>query len=163
MSIKIEKTETGFSIRFPYELKDQFRDTFPSAKWNPHTKAWTVGPRSGRRLEQWVEAVQKSGVVDDIETRDERDLAEKELGKLQEELTRIRDAISDQHKRKESAEEIREAMESTKAVLQKHQRMLAEAKQEADAATAEMTAARNDVEATLRQVIDLDAVLAAQR
>ena len=161
--IKIEKTGFGFSIQFPYELKDKFRDVFPSAKWNSGAKIWMVGPRSGKRLEQWVAAVQKSRVIEEIETRDERDLFENELGQIQEELARIRNRIEEEQRRKESAEEIKATMEATKATLQKYQRMLAEVKREADAEMAKMAAVRNDVEATLRQAIDLDAVLAAQR
>lgn len=47
----------AFTIQFPYELKDEFRSAFKSAKWNPRGKHWVVGPRSGKRLAQWIDVV----------------------------------------------------------------------------------------------------------
>lgn len=55
--IVIKKTASGYSVRFPYALKEVFRETFPSAKWASTTKLWNVGPRSGTRLEAWKNAV----------------------------------------------------------------------------------------------------------
>ena len=34
-----------------------FRTAFPSAKWDAGARQWVVGPRSGKRLESWIEAV----------------------------------------------------------------------------------------------------------
>ena len=54
--IGIEELEGGrLGVSFPFDLKDSFKNTFPSAKWNPVDKQWTVGKRVRKRLDQWVE------------------------------------------------------------------------------------------------------------
>lgn len=163
MSIKVEKIQNGFSISFPFELKNKFREAFPSAKWDAKGKVWTVGPRSGGRLEQWVALVDASGAVEEIEHRDEREMTEKEVNSLQADLAEIKERIKDSLRGKDTLEELREIMGATLDALQKNSMKLAEIKRDSDKIEAEMVKRRNATESTLRQYIDLDAILAAQR
>lgn len=53
-SIEIIKLENGWAVKFPFDLKDNFRESFKSAKWNRELKQWEVGRNSKTRLEQWA-------------------------------------------------------------------------------------------------------------
>jgi hypothetical protein len=45
-SIEIIKLENGWAVKFPYDLKDDFRRLFKSAKWNSEQKRWELGKNS---------------------------------------------------------------------------------------------------------------------
>lgn len=85
--MEIMKVDGGFAIRFPYPLKDAFRAAFPSARWNAREKQWEVGPRSGKRLEQWVAEAQAA--AEQIEAQQELDLAIEELDRVRWEIAKV--------------------------------------------------------------------------
>jgi hypothetical protein len=86
--MNIVKTEVGFAIHFPFALKDSFRKVFPSAKWNLALKRWEMGPRSEKRLRQW--AAEVSPVVTELASLDEKELTEKEIAEINEQVKKIR-------------------------------------------------------------------------
>lgn len=123
---QISKTliETGAAVKFPYELKDAFRNAFPSAKWNPSQKRWEVGSRSIKRLDQWISELNKTNVIAEIEARDESDLVEKEIEFLQREIENVRREINSSRanieaikSRKDKANELKEILETQKEEL----------------------------------------------
>ena len=67
--IEIKKKGNGFAIKFPFALKDAFRASFKSAKWNPDEKQWEVGTDGEARLRQWAEAAREA--AEDIAAGDE--------------------------------------------------------------------------------------------
>lgn len=160
-TIKIEKTAAGFSAKFPFELKEQFRTAFPSAKWDSVSRCWRVGPRSGKRLEQWVAAVEASGVIAELDQRDEQILAQEELATLQDQLSEIEAGIRAERTRKASFEATKAAMQEALQQLQKARHELVDVKNQADIAASEAATARNDATEMLKQHIDLDAVISA--
>lgn len=81
--IEVTASKDGATIKFPFLLKDDFRCSFPSAKWLPSVKRWQVGPRSIKRLDTWVATVQKSGILEEIEDRDVGELTEKEISDVE--------------------------------------------------------------------------------
>jgi hypothetical protein len=51
----IQHREDGtFAVSIPFALKDKFKKEFSSAKFDSKTKEWTVGSRSGEKLNAWV-------------------------------------------------------------------------------------------------------------
>ena len=84
MEISYEKIQNGFSVKFPFELKDLFKQTFKSAKWNPENKAWVIGVRGEKKLQQWISEV--TDIASDIETCkneiESHELAEDEIKKI---------------------------------------------------------------------------------
>ncbi len=91
--IKLIKLAKGFAVKFPFDLKDKFREAFRSAKWNPSEKQWEVGPRSKTRLEQWIAEVNDSGAVEAILARDERDMTTEEVKEFRAQLDEINGRI----------------------------------------------------------------------
>ncbi len=78
MHIKTEiQTDGGMHVFFPFALKDNFRKEFPNATWVPARKAWRVGSRSAKRLDQWMAAV--ASAAERIAVLDELQFSEREL------------------------------------------------------------------------------------
>lgn len=151
-AIATTTTATGFAIKFPFALKEAFREAFPSAKWNSIAKQWEVGPRSGKRLEQWVAAV--ADVAAEIVAADERELTEREIDKLLVNLQDVRTAIAAKVKRIEALGDAKARYADALAQLAANKERLAAVK--AQAVDAEQAAEReaNAVYAQLGEVID---------
>ena len=154
MDVTVTPIAGGFAIRPPYALKDQFREAFPSAKWNPAEKRWEVGPRSGKRLEQWVEVMRPLMDADAAAERAEFDTVE--LERLREYAERLRREIEAARGDAAHAAEVAAAL--------KHER------ERVDALKAELSAAKQEaanlaaqVKEALDGAIDMSAVREAHR
>ena len=152
--IAITKTGGGFAIKFPYELKDRFRTEFPSAKWNPVDKRWEVGPRSGKRLEQWSAVMQP--LADAIATADQVEYDQAELARLNEQIRRVRREIEIRRGNVEKAAAVAAALVQAKQEIAALQAELAQVRQEEEVA-------RLQSEAKIAGVLDMPAIEAARK
>lgn len=152
--MEIRKTETGFSIKFPFALKDAFRAAFPSAKWDSISKEWTVGPRSGKRLQAWADEAAQAAA--DIVAREEAELA-------QAELDQVRAAIEAARKQARTAAEYKIELAATRAALEAAQDELAQANADVAAARAETRKEQDQIVALLKTHIDLNAIANARK
>lgn len=150
--IKKIQTSEGFKVFFPFELKDTFKKTFKTAKWNPSEKCWEVGPKSGKKLDQWIELAQPA--VDDISSVDEAELSEAELIELQAQITEVRAQTA---KVKAAVSTLAAAVD----LLREAQADLKKAQAELDAAKQEQTAQMRLAKETLGAIIDINAVCLA--
>ena len=98
MAIEIIKLKDGFGVKFPFDLKDNFKSVFKSATWNPERRCWKVGVRSKKRLDQWVAAAQAA--AEDIEAAEAAELNQQELDRLLTDLAKMRSRIADVRKRR---------------------------------------------------------------
>ncbi|MFT0211824.1 hypothetical protein VQ643_04310 [Pseudomonas sp. F1_0610] len=157
-TIKVIKIETGYQVFFPFELKDNFRSIFKSAKWNPMAKCWEVGTRSKTRLENWVEAVQSTAdaIVTNAEEEAAARISENELFAIEQEMKEIQKTLA-------LAKEIRANAEKTKEFLEPAKAELEAAKAELVAAKKEAVSALNEAKAFVSKVIDVEAVTAAHQ
>jgi len=55
--------ENRYEIRFPYNLKQHFKTTFKSAKWDPEGKCWHIGGSTANlnKLKAWTKGVEEVG------------------------------------------------------------------------------------------------------
>jgi hypothetical protein len=139
-AITIEKTESGFSVKFPFELKDSFRELFPSAKWDSFGKKWTVGPRSGKRLEAWKAESEQTAetVIAANEAKSELELTENEIASLKLTLSSLSKSTSEIQAMRLQAQESKALLDSLKTAVneaeitkQNEQARLEQEKQEA--------------------------------
>lgn len=159
---KIELTK-GAGIQFPFEIKDHFRKAFPSAKWNREARRWEVGPRSIKRLDQWIEEVNASGVLDEIAARDGAVMSLEEVQALRVEIERVRGEISaarsaacdTEHLRAESVA-LRTELDGMKEELAAARAELASAEAAAQEAEAEVAARVSHI-ATVAEIDSLRA------
>ena len=152
--ITTEKTSNGFAVKFPFELKDNFKSVFKSAKWNPETRAWIVGVRSEAKLKQWIEAV--SPAAQDIEEAEAEALTAREVSALETQIANIRADIARERKAKLIYGNVAVALAAAKENLAKATAALALEKLEKTAKAAKA----NEL---LGQVCDLDAIQEARR
>ncbi|MEO9575244.1 MAG: hypothetical protein ABJ360_21640 [Roseobacter sp.] len=152
-SIQVTRTSNGAKIKFPFDLKDNFRAAFKSAKWDPVQKVWKVGPRSIKRLEQWVKAVQDA--ADEIATHDEREFAMRDLEALAREVSEIREWRAAQI---QFAAELKETLILIEAARVELAEMKAAYKEE-QAAVADM---RAQIEEAVSDHCDLEKMKAAR-
>ncbi|WP_157803256.1 hypothetical protein [Stenotrophomonas maltophilia] len=65
MTIDFELSrENRYHVRFPYNLKQNFKETFKTARWEPDGKYWHIGGSKANlnKLNVWVKAVEAKGV-----------------------------------------------------------------------------------------------------
>lgn len=91
MNISYERNESGFDVKFPFELKESFKDIFKSAKWNSTNHCWEIGVRSEKKLLQWISEVKQIAI--DIENckinSDSYDLTKAEIVKINQATNKI--------------------------------------------------------------------------
>lgn len=51
----IEQADGRLAVKFPFGLKDNFKGTFPSARWDSDARLWSVGKRVRKRLDAWAD------------------------------------------------------------------------------------------------------------
>lgn len=163
--MQIEKIETGFAIKFPFALKDEFRRAFPSAKWNPRERQWQVGPRSGKRLEKWVaECSESARRIEEAEkARSEADLTENEVKKLQKALREVEQEMGDTNMHTERAKSAKTELEAVKKMLNEARESAKEAaklrKEEEEAAQQQ----KDEIDKILAEVMNMKAINEAVR
>lgn len=62
MTIKYNlSSKNRYEIRFPYNLKQHFKNTFKSAKWDPEERCWHIGGSTANlnKLKAWIESVSR--------------------------------------------------------------------------------------------------------
>lgn len=155
MKIEIIKTTGGAAAKFPFELKDDFRAAFPSAKWNGIEKRWEVGPRSVKRLQQWIDEVNASGIIEEIAARDEADMSEREVEALRRSIETIRSQIGTIEKNidrayvaKKVAAKLRKELADASASIESKEAELAAARAEQVAAEEALQSARREASAS---------------
>jgi hypothetical protein len=152
------KTAEGAAAKFPFELKDAFRDAFPSAKWNSVAKQWEVGGKSVARLQQWLAKVDASGVEAELAARDEADMSEKDLAALASSVEAVRSEIAAARAGKTVADEARARADALRNQLAAARAELEAAKAEKAAAEAASEAAVADVEARVAHIATRDVI-----
>lgn len=125
----------GAAVKFPYQLKDQFRKDFPSAKWNAAEKQWEVSARSIERLQQFAETLE--ALAQTVLDVDAYKYDEKKLAEMAAKAARAEQHLKDELAKKASAEQRVERLRAARV----HIEALQEKIDEAAAARADATAA----------------------
>lgn len=114
---KITKNEKldGYFVSIPFELKDDFKSNFPSARWDSSTRKWKVGNRSGKRLSQWVELADKAyGEYYDKKTEQEALIEQADIGKK--EIDSLNNTIYFLESKLENIDELKKSIENNKII-----------------------------------------------
>lgn len=152
MTIEIIEIEKGYAVKFPFDLKGNFKSVFKSAKWNPDLKRWELGPRSKKRLEQWAQL--SAPAAEDIEAAESAELDAKELAELEAEIDTMRAAIYNARKEKAT-------FEAARAKLDNARDELANAKRELEAEKAAREDQYLQAKALIENACDVNAIFDA--
>ena len=146
--------DNSIKIHIPFELKDSFKSTFKTAQYTNEAGYWKINAGAESKLKQWINA--SKSVVKTLDERDNDELSETELRELQAGILDIRTDIAKEAQLTDSAVSTCE--------------LLANAKKEFSHVTAELKAekekartASSEAQSVLKEVCDLNAVLAAQQ
>lgn len=157
MLITISKIENGFAIKFPFELKDNFRSNFKSAKWNASAKKWEVGSRSGKKLEEWAQTAQASLPTAEQEAEfEERAMLEKELEALNEAALRIANELARKTRELKDVEILKAEIAESKALLDSKTEALATAEKAVEDAKLEAEIEADKIYSALNEVISIE-------
>lgn len=152
MKIKYEQINGGFAVYFSIELKDSFKSTFSTAKWDSVCRCWTVGPRSLKKLQAWIELAQQ--VEDKLEEEKAQERAAKELTDTEIDIDAMRRSL-------ENIAADSNKLDETLALLAAAKEKLAAAQSEVEAAKAVEKAKENEIKEALNSIIDVKAVFEA--
>ena len=158
MSIMITPLTAGAAVQFPFELKDEFRKAFPSAKWNNFNRRWEVGSRSTKRLDAWVKEVLDSGVVEELEARDTADLKESEVSRLLAEIEKVKAMINDEVDVAARTQAAEERCVAFRAELEKHNETLKAAREARKIAEQKRSLVQKEVMENLATVADVQEI-----
>lgn len=157
-TVHIIEIEKGAAVKFPFELKNQFRRAFRSAKWNAREKQWEVGQRSFKRLQGWIDEVNASGIVEQIETRDQTEMTEQELRGLRTDLNEIKKNIEAASNSISTLADIKIEIEETKVALATKRDELEVIKEKREELAKQVESERVDVHAIVSNVVDIDEI-----
>lgn len=149
MAIEVKEIETGYAVKFPFELKDNFKSVFKTAKWNPIAKQWEVGKRFYKKLVEWTEAAQ--GFDAELEKSKEIEEAEADLFAAKAQIQTLKDTIV---ARRKSAEQVKALFDE----LQQARSEIDELKAEVQHEEAEALKTRSQLQKFLDGVIDFKAI-----
>lgn len=147
-----------YFVRFPYALKNNFRLSFPSARWHPDMKAWSVGPRSKSRLEGWVEIVNASGIAEAQAELEALELSNEEKRQLIQAIEQAQRGIaSAKDSARATAVECSRLLE-TLGMLDSKKAQLAIARADASEKAQQKAALEESITERLEQVVDVKAL-----
>ncbi|TYB83405.1 hypothetical protein [Oceaniovalibus sp. ACAM 378] len=148
----------GASVQFHYDLKDMFRRVFKNAKWDSRNECWTVGNRSIKRLETWVAEMNASGLPQKIAMSDQVDLTDAQVEKVR---AMIKSRLNDIESEQSACEAIKQAISDlaeTKSELSALDAKLQKAKAERQKLEAEERELRDDINATVNDVVSISEI-----
>lgn len=145
---EIKVTEVGkfLYVKFPFLLKDAFRELFKTAEWNPIAKVWVVknNKTSLNKLEAFKEKT--IGAREQLAQLDEIEITEAEISKLEEKLKEVESTLSAAIAEKPSL------VERT-AKLDELKKLYADKRAEAQKAIEEKEAAQNEVKSRIDEIL----------
>lgn len=152
--VNIVKTSDGFSVKFPFELKDAFKEAFKTAKWDQDQRVWKVGPRSEARLKQFAEECESLATT--ISEKEETEMSASELEKLCKNISEIKHLITVEKNKVAALDEIRGEIEQCKQVLSAVKGQLDAANATHDAKKRAVDDEKKRIDAELSKLIDID-------
>lgn len=111
--MKIQETSTHLKVSIAYALKDQFRSTFKTAKWDSSSKTWDIANNTANKnkLAKFQEVLNSTNAEDVVNLNTEVEMTEYEVKKLNEELKSLVDGLA-------SAETLHSKHDKLKAKLE---------------------------------------------
>lgn len=160
--ITYQDVDSGLSVKIPYEIKDSFKQHFPSAKWDATHKRWQLGKRSKKRLLSWVQTVEESGVLEALKEREEYTLTEREIDTLLRELESCKQRIKLSIKERETYRAHGERLKNLRHELEDSQNDLEQVAAEVEVARLDRKQEKERVTAMLQHILSFNDIKKAK-
>lgn len=92
--VLVNEKADEIQVVIPFELKDDLKKAFRSAKWDSGNKRWSVAKSAKKRLEAWIHTVEASGALEALKDRSDFELNECETDDLQLRLNAMKATLS---------------------------------------------------------------------
>ncbi|MFM2319006.1 MAG: hypothetical protein RLZZ215_1627 [Pseudomonadota bacterium] len=165
MTITYSSNESGFLVKVPFDLKDAFKAVFKTAKWDSTTKAWQVGVRAEKKIQQFiVDTRAQQAEIEALEAAQaEQDALNYDLKALHAELTKFQADMDAKRQALQDAKALQSQLEESKKALSATQAELAEVAKEVATEHTKAKSQKEDIKAMLTGIIDLDRVFELKR
>ena len=165
MTITYSSNESGFLVKVPFDLKDAFKAVFKTAKWNSSTKAWQVGVRAERKIQQFIkDTAEQQAEIEALEaSQAEQDAVEYDTKKLQEEIAKAQSEIAAKREALKNTQSLKAALEEAKAALATTKTELNEVAEELATEKASAATQKEEIKQMLSSIIDLNRVFELKR
>lgn len=161
-TISVEKTDTGFIVKIPYAIKDDFKDSFKTAKWHADKKAWELGSRVEKRLMTWANEYSELAdkTMEYNQQHDEIEFSQQELERLKENtLQKLADIQQQLAKLKLKNAQLQQ----TKTAIQELELQLKQATLELQKENCIHSQQQADIASVVSGLININAVLKAHQ
>ncbi|MAE22091.1 MAG: hypothetical protein CMK92_06640 [Pseudomonas sp.] len=153
-NIIVTKTETGYSVKIPFCVSNSFKSVLKSASWDRYSRSWKIGPRSKKRLEQWIAVAEQELKV----------LQEAEAELLtQQELMKVQKQLADLVQASETIQRLDNTLSDTLSLLKAANKEFDLAKQRHSEAVCAKNKKLKDTKAQISEVCSLEDILDAQQ
>ena len=165
MTITYSSNESGFLVKVPFDLKDIFKAVFKTAKWDSLSKAWQVGVRAEKKIQQFIAdtATAQADAAALEQAQAEQDAIEYDTRKLNEELAKAKAAISAKRESLKNTKALKVALEEAKAALATTKTELNEVAEELATEKASAATQKEEIKQMLSSIIDLNRVFELKR
>ncbi|AQU89238.1 hypothetical protein B0W47_16800 (plasmid) [Komagataeibacter nataicola] len=149
--ITFKEVEKGYLVKVPYEIKDDFKAIFKTAKWSAGDTAWFVGPRSLKKLERFQEETKDA--LAEIEAKqvleEEAELTQKEIDGVLKSLECISNNFEDLKTSIAKKKELLETLNAKRAEIES-------VKENFEAAQKENENLNKQIEEKIKGIIDVN-------
>jgi DNA repair exonuclease SbcCD ATPase subunit len=124
------KYDSKIQVKVPYSIKDIFKKTFKTAKWNNYMKTWDINDnaRNEAKLVKFNEEIKD--LLEELDNLEEVELKDKELENLRNEIQSLRNEIEEKKEEKKNLAKINSEIDSAKEEIESLKVELAKAQAE---------------------------------
>jgi DNA repair exonuclease SbcCD ATPase subunit len=145
---EIKVTEVGqyLHVKFPFALKDAFRELFKTAEWNPTVKVWVIKKNKINLNKLEVFKDKTASACQQLAQLDEIEITEAEISRLEVKLKELENTLS-------SAIADKPALLERTSKLDELKKLYADKRAEAQKAIEEKEAAQNEVKSRIDEIL----------
>lgn len=155
------KVKKGYAVKFPKILLEEFKRAFPSAQWVHQNIEWEIGPRSEKRLLQWIDIVKE--VLESLDKKEELEFTESEIQELLKNIFEKKNQINQYNSEIQRSINSKGSFSEALSLLKQNEQILDRIAGEAKAAKAAEKQAKEEVKQRLGNIVDLPEILTAQQ
>ncbi|MHA4870041.1 hypothetical protein ACXZ1M_20325 [Duganella sp. PWIR1] len=155
--VTAENLATGRAfLRVPYEIRQNFKDTFATWKWHPDEKLWSVDDSEREKLASWSQLVKPLAVESADNTR--RHLTAKQIERAEVEAAAALEKLTALRGEQDTLAALKVKLAQSLMVLQQRAEEVDAVEAGLDFERQEQARHQADINATLGRLIDLQAL-----
>lgn len=162
IKVSFISTENGYLVFVPHDLKDAFKAVFKTTKFNSEEKAWEVGSRSLKKIEQFIAdtAEHIAAINAQYAAEEEQDALNYDSHALQRELDKLQEASNKAKSDLKNVAELQAQLEQSRAAIKLSTQELEKVTQELQIEQAKALVQKTEIKELLASIVDVNRVIA---